>query len=140
MTCEAGGVHLISAGGAGRTRPGALVGAWPPRAGAGLDLADDAGGHGGPDDVVAAVVLISDALKGLRVAGESADPAVLFPFYKRRRLANVLSDVMGVARTKSGINTDVSLGLNCKLPSVSADEVAIYARELSLYEGVQFAV
>ena len=43
---------------------------------------------------------------------------------------------MDVGRTKSGINTDVSLGLNCKLPSVSADEVAIYARELSLYEGV----
>ena len=69
-----------------------------------LDREGRSSGHGrhrGPDDVVA-VVLASDAAKGLRVAGESAGPAVLFPFYKRRRLANVLSDVMEVARTNNG--------------------------------------
>ena len=74
------------------------------RAGAGPDLGDHAGGHRGFDDVVAAVVLAGDAVKGLRVAGESADPAVLFPFYRRGRLANVLPDVMEVARTKNGSN------------------------------------
>ena len=37
--------------------------------GAGPDLGDDAGGHGGPDDVVAAVVLAGDAVERLDVDG-----------------------------------------------------------------------
>ena len=37
------------------------------RSGAGLDLRDYAGGHGHPDDVVAAVVLAGDAVEGLDV-------------------------------------------------------------------------
>ena len=36
-------------------------------AGAGLDLGDETGGHGGPDDVVAEVVLAGDAVEGLDV-------------------------------------------------------------------------
>ena len=39
------------------------------RSDAGPDLGDDAGGHGGPDDVVAAVVLTADAVEGLDVDG-----------------------------------------------------------------------
>ena len=39
------------------------------RSGAGPDLGDDAGGHGGPDDVVAAVVLAGDAVEALHVDG-----------------------------------------------------------------------
>ena len=39
------------------------------RSGAGLNLGDHAGGHGGPDDVVAAVVLAADAVEGLDVDG-----------------------------------------------------------------------
>ncbi len=39
------------------------------RAGAGLDLGDVSGGHSGPDDVMAAVVLAADAVKALRVEG-----------------------------------------------------------------------
>ena len=39
------------------------------RSGAGFNFGDDAGGHGGPDDVVAAVVLAADAVQGLDVDG-----------------------------------------------------------------------
>ncbi len=39
------------------------------RAGAGLDFSDDAGGHRGPDDVVAAVVLAADPVQRLDVDG-----------------------------------------------------------------------
>ena len=39
------------------------------RSGAGCHLGDDAGGHRGPDDVVAAVVLAADAIEGLHVDG-----------------------------------------------------------------------
>ncbi len=37
------------------------------RSGAGPDLGDDAGGHGGPDDVMAAVVLTANPVEGLDV-------------------------------------------------------------------------
>ena len=40
------------------------------RSGTRLDFGDDAGGHGGPDDVVAAVVLAGDAVEGFNVDGE----------------------------------------------------------------------
>ena len=54
--------------------PEALLGGRSPvhgyhRTGAGLDLGDHAGGHGGPDDVVAAVVLAGDAVEALHVDG-----------------------------------------------------------------------
>ena len=45
-----------------------LGGRYPIRnhwSGLGFDLGDEAGGHGGPDDVVAAVVLAGDAVEGL---------------------------------------------------------------------------
>ena len=49
------------------------------RSGAGFDLGDDAGGHGRPDDVVAAVVLSGDAVEGLDVDGVgSADERFQF--------------------------------------------------------------
>ena len=54
--------------------PVVLAGGYLPwhghcRSGASLDLGDDAGGHGGPDDVVAAVVLAGDAVQTLDVDG-----------------------------------------------------------------------
>ena len=39
------------------------------RSDAGPDLGDDAGGHAGPDDVVAAVVLAADAVQALDIDG-----------------------------------------------------------------------
>ena len=53
------------------------------RPGAGLDLGDDAGGHVRPDDVVAAVLLVADAVQRLDVDGVGdADGRLQF---KRRR-------------------------------------------------------
>ena len=40
------------------------------RSGTRLDFGDDAGGHRGPDDLVAVVVLAGDAVEGFNVDGE----------------------------------------------------------------------
>ena len=56
------------------------------RSGAGFHLGDYAGGHRGPDDVVAAVVLTDDLVEGLDVDGMVRAPRlVLFPSPDRCR-------------------------------------------------------
>ena len=49
------------------------------RASAGSDLGDDAGGHRGLDDVVAAVGLAGDLVQGLHVDGQDATPDAQLP-------------------------------------------------------------
>lgn len=63
------GVHQFTGRGVRYAPQGLLPGNGGDWAGASLHLGDDAGGHRGPDDVVAAVVLAGDAVQCLHVDG-----------------------------------------------------------------------
>ena len=61
------GAHRSTGRGARHVPPDAFPGNSHNRTVAGLYLGDDAGGHRGPDDVVPAVVLATDAVEGLDI-------------------------------------------------------------------------